>query len=170
MNISSRLRKRLVVEATAPGDKSEPSSLTPRKELLVVGIMVPTLGVLVAWLASALGLPPMWTQVLVMTLGLVLVMPYMMRQMQLCTQTEIDGTLCTAPTHLATDASKLFEAQDYEGWYGLMENLTSTELEFLTELVDTYLEKQDDLNQPEWGFAHGVLDKLNATLESVHAH
>jgi hypothetical protein len=46
-----------------------------------------------------------------------------------------------------------------------MENLTSDELDFLLSLVDGYLEKELDLNQREWGFAHGVRDSLSAELE-----
>ncbi len=46
-----------------------------------------------------------------------------------------------------------------------MDILTSEEVDFLVGLVEDYLEKELDLNQREWGFARGVLDKLNAELE-----
>lgn len=47
-----------------------------------------------------------------------------------------------------------------------MENLTLDELVFLAGLVDEYLEHELDLSQREWGMARGVLDKLDAEVES----
>jgi hypothetical protein len=41
-----------------------------------------------------------------------------------------------------------------------MVNLTSDELEFLSELVGAYLEDNDDLNHTEFGFAKSLLDKI----------
>jgi hypothetical protein len=45
-----------------------------------------------------------------------------------------------------------------------MANLTSDELEFLSELVGEYLEDNDDLNHTEFGFAKGLLDKIDEEL------
>lgn len=142
------------------------SSSMQKAELPVVGITVPILVVLVAWLGSALALPLLWTLAAATILGLALVTPFMMRRMLSSTLIEIDGTLSTAPTHLATDVSKFSGDLDYEGWYGQMENLTSEELEFLSELVGEYLEDNDDLNHTEFGFAKSLLDKIEEAMDA----
>lgn len=46
-----------------------------------------------------------------------------------------------------------------------MESLTFYEVDFLLGLVNDYLENELDLNQREWGFVHGVRDKLTAEVE-----
>jgi hypothetical protein len=101
---------------------------------------------------------------------LVLALPSMLRLTLYSSPTETDDTLFIAPTNLAEGVENSSDPLDSKEWYGLMENLTSPELAFLTDLVDGYLEKQDDLSQPEWGFAHGILDKLNLALDVVHDH
>jgi hypothetical protein len=136
------------------------SSSMQRAELPVVAITVPILVVLVVWLGSAHGLPLALSQVLATTLGLVLVIPFMLRGMLSSTPTGIDETRYTAPMNPAEDVSNSFEDQDYEGWSGQMANLTSDELEFLSELVGEYLEENDDLNHREFGFAKALLEKI----------
>lgn len=135
-------------------------------ELPVVGITVPILVVLVVWLGSALGLPLAWTLAAATILALALVTPFMLREMRFFTPTETVDTRSTAPTSPAEDVSNFFVAQDYEGLSGQMESLTSEELEFLSELVGSYLEDEDDLSQREWGFAKGVLDKIEGALDA----
>jgi hypothetical protein len=162
MDSLSRKLYRLV--ETAAGEKSAQSSWTRIIELPVVAITVPILVVLVVWLGSAHGLPLALSQALATTLGLVLVIPFMLRGMLSSTPTGIDETRYTAPMNPAEDVSNSFEDQDYEGWSGQMANLTSDELEFLSELVGEYLEDNDDLNHTEFGFAKGLLDKIDEEL------
>lgn len=136
----------------------------PKAELPVLGITVPTLVVLVAWLGIALGLPLLWTLVVATTLGLALAIPFMLNSMQIFSPTETDGTLFISPMNRVPDVSKFYAVPDYEGWYGLMQSLTSEELEFLSELVGAYLEGNDDLNHTEFGFAKSLLDKIDEEL------
>lgn len=149
---------------TARADRWGQSLWMAKVELPVVGITVPTLVVLVAWLDSVLGLPLMWNLAVVTILGLVLVSPFMLRRMLSSTLIENDDTRSTAPMNPAEDVLNFFADQDYEGWSGLMANLTSDELEFLSELVGAYLEDNDDLNHTEFGFAKSLLDKIDEEL------
>lgn len=135
-------------------------------EFPAVAITGPTLVVLVAWMALAHGAPLPWSLGLAMTLGLAHVTPFMLREMRFFTPTETVGTRSTAPTSPAEDVSNFFVAQDYEGLSGQMESLTSEELEFLSELVGEYLEDNDDLNHTEFGFAKGVLDKIEEAMDA----
>jgi hypothetical protein len=89
----------------------------------------------------------------------------MLKGMLSSTLIESDATLFIAQTNPAKAVPSSFEGQDYEGWSGLMENLASEELEFLTELVVGYLEEHDDLNHTEFGFAKGVLDKIEEAMD-----
>jgi hypothetical protein len=135
-----------------------------KAELPVVGITVPILVVLAAWLGSVLALPLPWTLAAATILGLALVMPFMMRRMLSSTLIEIDATRFTAQMPPVTGASRSFADQDYEGWSGLMASFNSEELEFLSDLVGAYLEGNDDLNHTEFGFAKSVLDKIDEEL------
>lgn len=45
-----------------------------------------------------------------------------------------------------------------------MVNFNSEELEFLSELIGLYLEENEDLNHREFGFAKGLLDKIDQEL------
>ncbi len=150
---------------TALAERLEQSSSIAKVELLVVAIMAPTLVVLAVWLGSALGVPPQWNRVAATILGLVLVSPFMMREMLSSTQIETAGTPSTVPTPRATVVSSYYEAPAFEGWSGPMANFNSDELEFLSDLVGTYLEDEDDLSQREWGFAKGVLDKIEEAMD-----
>lgn len=150
---------------TARADRWGQSSWMAKAELPVVGITVPTLVVLAAWLGIALGLPLAWNLVAVTILGLVLVSPFMLRRMLSSTLIEIDGTHSTARTSRAAVVPSYSGAPDYEGWYGPMVNFNSDELDFLSELVGLYLEENDDLSQREWGFAKGIQDKLEEALD-----
>lgn len=149
---------------TARAEKWGQSSSMAKAELPVVGITVPTLVVLAAWLGNAQGLPPAWNLGAVTILGLGLVSPFMLRRMLSSTLIEIDETPYTAPMSPAEGVLNFFADQDYEGWSGLMANLTSDELEFLSELVGAYLEDNDDLNHTEFGFAKELLDKIDEEL------
>lgn len=156
---------RLVRAGTALEGKLVQLSWMKTIELPVVGITVPILVGLVVLLGSALGLPLALSLAAATILGLALVTPFMLREMLFFTQIETEGILSTAPTNLAEDVSNFFAGQDYEGWSGQMENFTSAELEFLSDLVGTYLEDEDDLSQREWGFAKGVLDKIEEAMD-----
>jgi len=149
---------------TALADRWAQSSWMKTTEFPVVAITAPILVVLAALLGSALGLPQPLSQGLATILGLVLVSPYMLRVMLSSTPTETDDTPCTSPMNHAEDVLNFFADQDYEGWSGLMANLTSDELEFLSELLGAYLEDNDDLNHTEFGFAKGLLDKIDEAL------
>jgi hypothetical protein len=81
-----------------------------------------------------------------------------------CTQTGTDAILSTAQTNRVVVATNCCGEVDYEGWYGQMVNLTSDELEFLSERLGEYLEGNDDLNHTEFGFAKGLLDKIDEAL------
>lgn len=151
---------------TALADEWGQSSLMEKAEFPVVGITVPILVVLAAWQGNVHGLPPVLNLGLAMILGLALVSPFMLRRMLSSTLIEIDGTRSTAPTSRVTAAPGYYAEVDYEGLSGQMVNLSSDELEFLTELVDGYFEKADDLSQREWGFAKGVQDKLEEALNA----
>lgn len=151
-------------ELTVLADKWGQSSSMAKAELPVVGITAPILVVLAAYLGNAQGLPPMLSQGLAMILGLALVSPFMLRRMLSYTLIEIDGTRSTAPMHRVMDVPGYYVEADYEGLSGQMVSLSSDELEFLTELVDSYFEKADDMSQREWGFAKGVQDKLEEAL------
>lgn len=149
---------------TALADRLAQSSLMKTTELLAVAITAPTLVVLVVWVGSAHGLPAMFVQALATILALALVSPYMLRGMLSSTLTEVDDTPCTSQTPLATDVLSSYEDQDYEGWSGQMVNLSSEQLEFLSELLGAYLEDNDDLNHTEFGFAKGLLDTIDEAL------
>jgi hypothetical protein len=155
-----RWRPELIVFA----DKWGQSLWMAKAELPVVAITVPILVVLVVWLGSALALPLPWGLAAATILGLVLVFPFMLRVMLSSTPIGIDETRYTAPMNPAEDVSNSFEDQDYEGWSGQMANLTSDELEFLSELVGEYLEENDDLNHREFGFAKALLEKIEEEL------
>lgn len=158
MDSLSRKLYRLV--ETAAGEKSAQSSWTRTTELLVAGITVPGLVVLVVWLGGALGLSLMWSQVVATILGLGLASLAMQRSTVCLTSRKSDGILCTLPTHLAQDVLNSYGIADSREWCGLMVNLTSDELEFLSELVGEYLEENDDLNHREFGFAKALLEKI----------
>lgn len=149
---------------TARADRWGQSSWMAKAELPVVAITAPILMGLVVWLGSAHGLPLALSQGAATILGLVLVSPFMLRRMLSSTLIEIDDTRSTAPMNHAEDVLNFFADQDYEGWSGLMANLTSDELEFLSELVGAYLEDNDDLNHTEFGFAKSLLDKIDEEL------
>lgn len=138
----------------------------PSIELLVVGITVPILVVLAAWLGIALGLPLLLNLAVATILGLALVTPYMLRAMRSFTPTETDDTLFTSLTLRAAVVSNFSKDPAYKGWSGQMVNLTSDELEFLSERIGEYLEDNEDLSQREWGFAKGVLDKIEEALDA----
>lgn len=165
MNTGSLSPRRLVPGLTALVDKSVRLSSTPTGEFLVAGITAPTLVVLAAWLGSALGVPLVLNLAVATTLGLALVMPYMRKEMPFSTRTATVDTHFIAPTNPVEDVSSSFEVQDSQGWFGQMENFSSKELEFLSDLVGDYLETEDDLTQPEWAFARATLDKVDAALE-----
>lgn len=164
MNTDYLSREWWRVELTALADRLGQSSLMAKAELPVVGITVPTLMVLAAWLGSALALPLPWTLGAVTILGLGLVSPFMLRRMLSSTLIEIDETPYTARMNPAEDVLNFFADQDYEGWSGLMASFNSEELEFLSDLVGAYLEGNDDLNHTEFGFAKSVLDKIDEEL------
>jgi hypothetical protein len=164
MNMDFLSRKRYRLVETAAGERSAQSSWTRSIELPVVAITVPILVVLVVWLGSAHGLPLALSQGLAMILALGLVTPFIRKVMLSSTPTGIDETRYTAPMNPAEDVSNSFEDQDYEGWSGQMANLTSDELEFLSELVGEYLEENDDLNHREFGFAKALLEKIEEEL------
>jgi hypothetical protein len=135
-----------------------------KAEFPVVGITVPILVVLAAWLGIVLGLPLTWILVAVTILGLVLVTPFMLRRMLSSTLIETDDTLSILRMNHVVVASNCCGEADYAGWYGQMVLLTSDELDFLADLVEKYFEDHDDLSQREWGFAKGVQDKLEEAL------
>lgn len=164
MSTGLSLPQRFLHGRTALAEKWEQSSSIAKAELPVVAITAPTLVVLVAWLGSALGVPLLWTQGAATILGLGLVLPFMMRVMRSSTLIETGGTPSIAPTLRATAVSSFYEAPASEGWYGQMVNLTSEELEFLSERLGEYLEGNDDLNHAEFGFAKGLLDKIEEGL------
>jgi hypothetical protein len=164
MNTVLSWRQRSQHVLTAFDEKLAQSSWMKKAEFLVVGITVPTLVVLAAWLGSALGASQKLSQGLAMILGLGLVYPFMQREMRCFTRIDADGILCTSPTPPATVVPSSYAEADYEGSCGQMANLGSDELDFLTELVEKYLEENDDLSQREWGFAKGVQDKLEEAL------
>lgn len=164
MNMVLSWQQRWRPELTVLADKWGQSLWMAKAELPVVGITVPTLAVLVVWLGSALALPLPWSLAAATILGLVLVFPFMLRVMLSSTPIGIDETRYTAPMSPAEDVSNSFEDQDYEGWSGQMANLTSDELEFLSELVGEYLEENDDLNHREFGFAKALLEKIEEEL------
>lgn len=157
----ARWRRGLTVLA----DKWGQSSSMAKAELPVVAITVPILVVLVVSLGIALGLPLLLTQVLATILALALVSPFMLRRMLSSTLIEIDGTPFTSLMNRVVVASNCCGEADYVGWYGQMVLLTSDELEFLSELVGSYLEDNDDLNHAEFGFAKGVLDKVEEAMD-----
>lgn len=156
--------QRFPLALTARAERWGQSSWMAKAELPVVGITVPILVVLAVLLGSALGLPLLWSQVAATILALGLVTPSMLRVTLSSTLIEIDGTRSTAQTNRVVVASNCCEEADYEGWYGPMVNLTSDELEFLSELVGDYLESNDDLNHNEFGFAKALLDKIDEEL------
>lgn len=164
MNTDFLLRKLYLRVATVGGGPSAQSSWTRTTELLVAGITVPTLVVLVAWQGSAHGLSPMWSQGLATILGLALAYLAMRKSTVFLTSPKNDDIPFTAPTRLAPDAPRSSVTPDLHGWYGQMVNLTSDELEFLSELVAEYLEDNDDLNHAEFGFVKVVLDKIDEAL------
>ena len=164
MNMVLSWQRRWLPALTARADRWGQSSWMAKAEFLVVAITAPTLGVLAVSLGSALGLPLLLNLAAATILGLVLVSPFMLRRMLSSTLIEIDETPYTARMNPAEDVLNFFADQDYEGWSGLMANLTSDELEFLSELVGEYLEGNDDLNHTEFGFAKGLLDKIDEAL------
>jgi hypothetical protein len=135
-----------------------------KAELPVVAITAPILVALAALLGNALGVDPMLSQVLATILGLVCVTPFMLRAMLSSIPTGADVIPYTALTNPAEDVANSSEEADYEGWYGQMVNLTSDELEFLSERLGEYLEDNDDLNHTEFGFAKALLDKIDEEL------
>lgn len=165
-NTGSSWQQRLVHAGTVLEGKLVQLSWMKTIEFPVVAITVPILVVLVALLGNVLALPLAWTLAVATILGLAVVLPFMLREMLFFTQIEAEGTLSTAPTSPAEDVLNFFAAQDYEGLSGQMESLTSNELEFLSELIGKYLEAEDDLSQREWGFAKGVLDKIEEALDA----
>lgn len=138
----------------------------PSIEFLVVAITAPILVVLVVWLGIALGLPLVLSLGVATILGLALVTPYMLRAMRSFTPTETDDILFMSPMLRAAVVSNFSKDPGYKGWSGQMVNLTSDELELLSELLGEYLEDNDDLSQREWGFAKGVLDKIEEALDA----
>lgn len=167
MSTASLLRRLSQLAATVADARWVRLYSTPTIELLAVGITVPILVVLAAWLGSALGLTLVWSQVAATTLGLALVTPSMLRAMLSSIPTETADTRSIAPTSLAEDASSFFVAQDYEGWSGLMANtlsdLTESQVELLIDLLVHYQE-QGDLTQYQWGEAQAALDVLDEYL------
>lgn len=157
-------QQRFQLALTARADRWGQSSWMLKAELPVVAITVPILMGLAVWLGSAHGLPLVLSQGAATILGLVLVSPFMLRRMLSSTLIETGDTRFTAPMNPAEDVLNFFADQDYEGWSGLMANLTSDELEFLSELVGAYLEDNDDLNHTEFGFAKSLLDKIDEEL------
>lgn len=145
---------------------------TPTGELLAVGITAPTLGVLAAWLGSALALPLGWSLALATILALAVVTPFMLRAMLFSTPTETDDTRSTAPTSLAPGAPRFSGTPDSEGWFGQMENSTSlndlsvSQLELISELLASYQEG-GDLTQPEWAEVQAALDIVDNRLEEL---
>lgn len=151
---------------TALADRLGQSSLMAKAELPVVAITAPILVVLAVLLGSVLGLPLALSQGLATILALVLVSPFMLRRMLSSTLIEIDGTPSTSQMNHVVVASNCCGEADYVGWYGQMVLLTSDELEFLSELVGSYLEDNDDLNHAEFGFAKAVLDKVEEAMDA----
>lgn len=145
---------------------------TPNGELLAVGITAPTLGVLAAWLGSALALPLGLSLALATILALAVVTPFMLRAMLFSTPTATDDTRSTAPTSPVLGAPKFSGTPDYEGWSGPMENstslsdLTTSQLELISELLASYQEG-GDLTQPEWAEVQAALDIVDNRLEEL---
>lgn len=166
--VSQKLR---VLGATVNADRWVPSSWITTTEFLVVAIMAPGLVVLVAWMGSALGLSVPLSQVAATILGLACVSPFMLRLMQYSTSPESGDTLFTAPTLLAPDAQSNSATQDYEGWYGQMENslseLSAEQVELIIDLLSAY--QDTDLTQVEWARVASSLDILDARLEELDA-
>lgn len=166
------MHTRLARGLTALDAKLARSSWIKTIELPVVGITVPGLVVLAAWLGIALGLPLLWNLAAVTILGLVLVSPFMLREMRFSTPTESAGTLFIAPTSLVAGASNSYEDQDYEGWFGPMENSTSlndlstSQLELISELLASY-QDGGDLTQPEWAEVQSALEIVDNRLEEL---
>jgi hypothetical protein len=159
-------QRRLRRVRTACVGKWEQSYLIAKAELLVVGITVPTLGVLAVLLGDAHGVSVLWSQAAATILGLVLVSPFMLREMRYSTPTETAATPCILLMNPAEAVTSFSEGPGYEGSFGQMANFSSDELEFLSELVGEYLEGNDDLNHTEFGFAKGVLDKIEESLDA----
>ena len=112
MSTDCTSQSRLVREAIALADKLAPLSSTGIRESLVVGIMAPSLVVLVAWLGNALGLPPVWNLVPATILGLVLVLPFMLRLMLCSTPTETGGIHSTSLTDPVPDVGSSSSTPD----------------------------------------------------------
>lgn len=172
MNTDLSWQRRFRRVLTACAGKWEQSYSIAKVELLVVGITVPTLGVLAVLLGDALGVSVLWSQAAATILGLVLVSPFMLRSMQYSTPRKSVDTLFIAPTLRAPDAKSSSVTQDYEGWSGQMENstslsdLTGDQLELISELLATYQEV-GDLNQLEWATVQSALEIVDARLEEV---
>lgn len=162
--------RRLVRELTALEEELAQLSWMKTIELPVVGITAPTLVVLVVWLGSVLGAPLGLSLAVATILGLALVTPFMMREMQFFTPTDPVDTLCTAPTNPVTGVGSLFEAPDSEGWYGPMANslsdLTAGQLELIGDLLGTYQETED-LTQVEWAEVQAAMDIVEIRLEEL---
>lgn len=152
---------------TALADKWGQSSLMAKAELPVVGITVPTLVVLAAWLGIALGLPLAWNLAAVTILGLALVSPFMLRRMLSSTLIETDAIPFTARTNRVGDVLSYYAEADYEGLSGPMGNslsdLSESQVELLIELLVHYQET-GDLTQHQWAEAQAALDLLDEYL------
>lgn len=169
-NTVSLLQRLLRLERTVVDGKLGQLSSTSIGEFLVVGITAPSLVVLVVWLGIVLGLPLTLILAAATILGLVVVWPSMRRGMRFYTPTEAGDTLSTVPTNLAVDVSNFFEAPDYEGWCGPMENslseLTAGQLELIGDLLSTYQETED-LTQVEWAEVQSAMDIVEIRLEEL---
>jgi hypothetical protein len=157
-------QQRSQLALTARAEKWEQSSWMQKAELPVVAITVPILVGLVVLLGNALALPLMLSLAVATILGLVGVLPFMLRGTHSFIPIETDGTPSFAPMLRAMVASNYSKDQDSKGRSGQMVNLDSDELEFLSELVAEYLEDNDDLNHAEFGFVKAVLDKIDEAL------
>lgn len=164
MNTVLSWLRRLRHVLTASADKWAQWCSTPKGEFLAVAITAPTLVVLVVWLGLAHGAPLTWSLVLATILALALVFLSTRKPTPCFTQTETGGILSIARMNRAEVAENFCKEADYEGWYGQMESLTTEELEFLSERVGEYLEDNEDLNHAEFGFAKGLLDKIDEAL------